>query len=53
MQVLLVKTGNLNDHTIRSLELTYLVAEVCVRYKIIIPRCVEGYINRTDFVIHR
>ena len=53
MQVLLVKSDNLNGHTLRSLELTYLVAEVCARYKIIIPPCVEGDINRADFVMHR
>ena len=53
MKVLLVTSDNLNGHTLRSLELTYLVAEVCARYKIIIPPCVEGDINRADFVMHR
>jgi hypothetical protein len=53
MKFILFTSDNLNGHTLRSLDLTYLVAEVCARYKIIIPPCVEGDINRADFVMHR
>jgi hypothetical protein len=53
MQILLVKSHNLNDYILRSLGHTYFVAEICARYKIIIPSCVEGDINHVDFVMHR